>query len=300
MAEDWPAAPSPEGLLHLLEVARAGRVTAAAVRLGLDHTTVSRRISRLEKQVGQRLFDRDSSAGWTLTETGQRLRSHAEEIESSVLAAAEAVTGSGSTLSGSVRIVAPDGFGTYLLPPALATLNRRHPELTVEVVTADSHVSLTSRGFDVAVTLEVPPSRAMWSRMLTRYRLGLYASTEYAAELGPIADLAALPRDSLIYYVDDRLDIPPLRVLQKVVPGCSARLQFNNIAGQVNAVLAGVGIGLLPTYIGHSDPRLVRLFPEAVSVERCYWLVAPRELIHTARVRVIVELLAGLSDTARP
>lgn len=285
--------PSPEDLLYLLEVSRAGRVTTAATRLGLDHTTVSRRISRLEKQVGERLFDKRST-GWTLNETGLRLRLYAEEIESSMISAAHSLSTTDTTYSGSVRIVAPDGFGTYLLPPALTLLHERHPELTIEVVTADSHVSLTSRGFDVAITLEVPPARSVWSRILTNYRLGLYCSVDFLDSHGPIPDRASIPANSLIYYVEDRLDIAPLRILDKILPGVSARMQFNNITGQINAVLASNGIGLLPTYIGDVEPRMVRILADEISIERCYWIAAPSELIRTPRTRALIDMLSGL------
>lgn len=290
--------PSPQDLLWLLEVARTGRVTAAATRLEVDHTTVSRRISRLEKRVGTRLFDRRND-GWTLTDAGERLRRHAEEIESSVLSAAESVAAQSPSLSGAVRIVAPDGFGAFLLPHALTDLRRNHPGLVVEVVTESGHVSLNSRGFDVAVTLELPPSRAVHSSELARYRLGLYASRTFLTEHGPIGTIDDLDRVSLIYYVDDRLDVEPLRMLHQVLPGRRAAVQFNSISGQLNAAAAGLGVGLLPCYIARTRPDLVRLLERDVSVERTYWITVPRELARTARVVAVVDQLNRLVNHSR-
>jgi len=130
-------------------VSRTGRVAYAARRLQVDQTTVSRRIARLEKDLGARLFDR-TAGGRQLTDAGQQIVPYAEAIEATVVKASDVLVeseGNGGALSGTVRVLASDGFGAYLLLPALSAIRRRHPDLTIEVLTSTTHDLLTGRDF---------------------------------------------------------------------------------------------------------------------------------------------------------
>lgn len=193
---------SADDLLVFVEVARRGRVTEAARHLRINHTTVSRHIARLERDVDQRLFDRNSD-GWTLTEAGTNLLVHAEAVDAALLAAQEECFDKGSALSGRVRIIAPDGFGTYLLLPGLAELRRLHPGLVVEIMTANRHATLTPREFDVAITIERPQARAVSIQKLTDYSLAFYASPEYLASHPPVERVEQLRDHTLIWYVEE-------------------------------------------------------------------------------------------------
>ena len=113
---------SADDLKLFLEVARRGRLTEAAKHLQINHTTVSRHITRLERAVENRLFDR-TSEGWTLTDAGAQLLVHAEMVEAAVLAAQEDCLSRGPALTGHVRVIAPDGFGAYLLLPVSEIFN---------------------------------------------------------------------------------------------------------------------------------------------------------------------------------
>lgn len=165
---------SADDLRYFLEVARRQRLVAAGHALGVDHTTVGRRVSRLERSYGHRLFDR-SASGWTLTEAGAELLPHAESVEAALARARETGVQSSEGASGTVRVATPDGFGAFLLTPGLGPLRERHPELTVELVTATRTIALGVRDFDIAVTLEEPSPRFS-HRKLTDYVLRLYAT----------------------------------------------------------------------------------------------------------------------------
>ena len=148
-------------LRYFLHVARTRRLNEAARRLGVDHTTVGRRVTALERALGQRLFDRVSS-GWRLTEAGEQLLPRAEAVEAAVAAAYQSSTSTTGTLTGTVRIVSPDGFGAFVITPRLTDLRARHPYLDIELVTATEHGSISARHFDIAVTLERPsPARSI-------------------------------------------------------------------------------------------------------------------------------------------
>lgn len=286
-----------ENLRYLLEVARAGRLRDAAARLQVDETTVSRRISRLEQDLGVRMFDR-TPQGWRITEPGRLVIPHAEAIESSVSHALEAVASRAGDLSGTARILAPDGFGANVLVPGLRPLLDAHVGLSLEVITATSHDLITARDFDVAVTLERPSPRAATVRHLADYELRCYASREYLARHGTPASVDELRRDhDLIWYVDALLDVVPLRILDEVLPRANARLQTTNITGQHSAARAGLGVALLPTYIGAADADLVGVLPESVRISRTYWLVVPRDLSELLRVRAITHAIQSIAAT---
>lgn len=285
---------SADDMSYFLQLSRLNRLTLAGHALGVNHTTVGRRISKLETDLGVRLFDRRSE-GWMLTAAGDRLLVHAETIEDALTAAANVSGQSEAALSGSVRIVTPDGFGAFVLAPALGSLRQRHPDLTLEIVTASQKSSFTTREFDVAVTLIEPAPRAVWSRKLFQYTLGLYASRDYLDSHPEITSAEDLHEHTLIFYVDETLDIDPLRIMSEILPGHTAKIQINNITGHWKATAAGLGIAPLPDYIGDSDDSLVRVLPGLVEVRRTYWMVVPRGLMRLPRVRAAAEFLLDVA-----
>lgn len=285
---------SADDLSYFLQVARQQRLTLAGHSLGVNHTTVGRRIARLEEQLGRRLFDRRST-GWKLTEVGERLMVHAETIEDALTAASTVSADSETSLTGSVRVVAPDGFGAFLLAPALGPLRHKHPNLTIEIMTASQRASFTEREFDVAVVLVEPSQHAVWSEPLLDYTLRLYASRTYLDQHAPIKEVDDLRHHTLIFYVDEALDIDPLRIMGEVLPDHTAKIQINNITGHWRATVAGLGISPLPSYIGDSDDSLVPVLPDDVSVQRRYWIVVPRGLQRLRRVREAVALVRTIT-----
>lgn len=284
---------SADDLRILLEVARTGRLTEAAKQLHINHTTVSRHIARLEQSTGTRLFDRNLD-GWTLTEAGSHLLVHAEVIDAALKSARAEVSPGGLVLAGRVRVIAPDGFGTYTLLPALGRLQHQHGDLTVEVVTANRHASLTPREFDVAVTIERPQTRALDVSKLIDFTLAFYASAQYLQSHSDIASTHDLYGHRLIWYVDDALEHGTFNLLYEVLPRAQAQIQTNYIAGQIEAARAGLGIALLPTFIGDRCTTLRRLDHLRADIARSYWLSVPRDLARLPRVRLVTDFIREL------
>ncbi|WP_395307675.1 LysR family transcriptional regulator [Mycobacterium sp. AMU20-3851] len=286
---------SSDNLRYFLEVARAGRLSDASRVLEVDHTTVGRRITALERSVGERLFDRAPS-GWRLTEAGKRMMPRAEAVESAVMAAYDVQGATPDVLTGSIRITATDGFGAFIIAPHLVELKAVHPRLRVELVTATVHNAVSERHFDVAVTLERPTSRAVRSEVLCHYDLGLYATAEYLNAHPPIAKVSDLRAHTLIWYVNALMDVEPLRILDELPHVQNVDAQISNITGHWLAARSGLGVAPLPAYIANGDERLIRVLPDAFSVRRLYWLVVPRELERLERVRTVC---AFLRDTVQ-
>lgn len=280
---------SADGLRYFLQVAKRGRLSAAADALRVDHTTVGRQVGRLERALGYRLFDRTPS-GWILTDAGHRLVPHAEAVEAAV-AAASGISESAGQLDGAVRVATPEAFGVFLLAPGVRSLRHRHPDLDVQIVTSTRNVPLGLREFDVAVTVEEPQRCYALCRRLADYSLGFYASPSYLAEHGSVESQADLRGHTLIWYVDDLLDINPLRAVNDRLLDLRVAIQANTVAGQWQAAVAGLGIALLPSYLGNSDERLVPLLAHELTFTLSYWLAVPREFARLDRVHAVINLL---------
>ncbi|QRM32907.1 LysR family transcriptional regulator [Microvirga sp. VF16] len=271
-----------DDLRFFLAVARTGRLTVAARQLEADHTTVSRRILALEAALKTKFFER-SPQGYTLTEQGEQLLAHAENIESQALAVASELGGADLSLSGTVRIGVPDGFGTYFLAPELGTLAERHPSLTLQLVALPRTFSLSKREVDIAVTLEQPTEGRVVSRKLTDYRLRLYASKDYIDRHGA----PALPEDLagrlMVTYVADLIYSPALEYFVGLEKYGPRHYECASVVAQLEAVRAGVGPGILHDYAARNYPELQVVLPE-ISFLRSYWIVTHAEIRNLRRV----------------
>lgn len=282
---------SADNLRYFLEVSRTMRLGEASRRLSVDQTTVSRRIVKLEKDMGERLFDR-TPTGWLATEAGRRLLPHAEAIEATLVAAVEdAHSITSGDLTGSLRVLTPDGFGIFVMIPGLVPFATAHPHLSLEVGTATTHDLLTGRDFDIGVTLERPSPRSVVTQRLARYELRLYASPSYLETHGTPKTLEDLRTHRLAWYIEAFLDVEPLRIMDELAPGAPIGLQTNNIAGHREAARNGMGIVPLPTYIGGPDESVVEILSQEFVAHRYYWLVVPRDLARLARVREFISAL---------
>ncbi|MEU1305774.1 LysR family transcriptional regulator [Streptomyces shenzhenensis] len=278
-----------DDLRYLLAVARTGRMVVAADALGVDHTTVSRRIAALEKRLGLRLLERGSE-GWVLTDAGKNVSEHARAIEEALVRVADAASGQGaSSLHGTVRVSAPDGFGTVFATPALARVRRSHPGLQVELVTATRQLTLHPTGFDLALAIGRPPGRRLVTEHLTDYTLGLYASDEYLERCGVPESLADLQEHALIFYIESMLQVGDLDI-ERHLPGLTPAFSSTNVFAQFEATRVGAGIGLLPAFLAHRA-RLRRLLADEVAIRLPITLAVRREAVTHPAVRAVREAL---------
>ena len=279
-------------LRAFLAVARTGRLTTAAARVAMDHTTVARRIAALEDGLGARLFDR-SPQGYALTPHGERLMPTAEKIESLTLLATSELGESDQALTGTVRIGAPEGFGSYVLAPLMARLADRHPGLDIQLVAIPGIVSLSKREADIAVTLSPPREGRLVARKLTDYGLSLYAAPSYLDARPPIRTRADMAGHRFVGYIGDLLYAPELDYMQAPDVDIHVGLQSSNLIAQLQATLAGAGLCVLPDFIGVREPGLRRVLPDAVHLDRSLWLVVHADLRSLARIKAVTAMITG-------
>lgn len=275
MPDPRPLDVSTDDLRYLLAVARAGRMVSAAALLDVDHTTVKRRIDRLEAALGVRLLDRGAD-GWELTAIGREVVERASSLEQVVEQVVAAASGEGDRVRGTVRVVAPDGFGSLFVAPALARLQLEHPGIVVELVTSTRPLSLRGSGYDIAVTVGSSAASRLKSEVLAPYSLRLYASPGYLASHPVIRSFADLENHSLVFYVDALLTVHELD-LAPVLNGMRVGFGSTNVFAQLEAVRAGAGVGLLHAFMGERDAGLVPVLPGEVDFRLQFSLAVRRE-----------------------
>jgi DNA-binding transcriptional LysR family regulator len=273
-----------------LAVARAGQFVAAARRLRLDHATVSRRIAALEAALGAKLFDRRTT-GAKLTSAGERFLGAAEEMESAFLHAQGEISGIDLELAGDVRIGAPDGFSTYYLADALRGFADRHPGVRLQLMPLPQLTPLARREVDVVIGLDKPEAGRFVARKLTDYALGIYASAAYIEAHGAPADVETLKRHRLIGYVEEHAFSTALSYVRELFGGATTMFECASTVTQVEALRAGVGLGVVHRFIARRFKDLVPVLPER-SAARAYWLVTHEDTRGLGRIRAVSEHLA--------
>ena len=267
---------SADDLRYLLAVARAGRMVTAAALFGVEHTTVRRRIDRLEAALGVRLLDR-SPDGWSLTAIGREIVDSASSVEDAVQAVVATAAGrSGDRVRGTVRVLAPEAFGVLFAAPALARLQGEHPDLEIELVTATRPLGARGSGFDLAVTVGQVRNPRLASETLAPYALGLYAAPAYLEGRPPIASVEDLAAHPLVFYVDALLTVPELD-LRELLGDVHVRFGGTSPFAQLEATRAGAGIGLLHAFMADRDPALVRVLRAEVDLRLQFSLSTRRD-----------------------
>lgn len=281
---DW------DNLRFFLELSRAGRLTAAARRLGVDHTTVSRRLQALEKSLGVALFIRDTS-GYTLTEAGRSLLPQVELMEGASVRIEQALPSPGDSLSGQVRIGVTEGYGTMLVAGQLSELSHRHPHLHLDLLALPRAVRLSRHEADIVITLERPERGPFIITKLTDYVLRLYAGKDYLQQHGPINTRNDLEKHRFVSYVDDLVFSKDLLFLDEIAGSGAVGVRSTSVLAQQEAIAAGAGLGILPAFTADSDPRLSLVMPAQIRFIRTFWMLMPIELKDIARMRVTWDFL---------
>ncbi|QYF90836.1 LysR family transcriptional regulator [Arthrobacter sp. PAMC25284] len=287
---DLKRLPSPDDLLILLTVARLGRFNAVAETLGTTHTTISRRILALDKQLGGRTLERIPH-GWELTELGSQAVAAAESIEGTLGLLAGRLSHSGDTLSGVVRISTPDGFGAEFVAPALVRLQRAHPLLNVELLSDTRKVSRNRSGVDLEVVVgNLEPGNAQ-PIFLSNYFLRLYASPSYARDHGLPETLDDVRQHGFVSYVESALKVEELGHRSTQLPVPRSSFQATSIFAQVEAVRRGAGIGLLPNFMVTRRTGLLPVLPHDFQRQLPIWAVARAESLRSAAVQAVLASL---------
>ncbi len=277
-------------LRYFLELARAGTLTGAARRLAVDHTTVARRIQRLEQEFGTPLFDHRRE-GYELTEQGRALIPHAELMESAAMSALEQLAGKMQGARGVVRLGAPELLGSVLVAPHVQELVSANPELHLDLLLLPRFANLANREADLSITLDAPETGRYMVTRLSCFRYYLFGSRSYLAQHPTITRKEDLAEHLFIDYVQTQLMSTGLNYLDEIGIVPKRRFCATGMLAQCEAANAGIGLVMAPPYAARKYPDLVPVLPEIVYAHRTLWLVAPSDLFGQKRVRTVWDWL---------
>lgn len=250
-----------EDIRAFVETAEAGSLGAAGRRIGLSTSMVSRRLSRLEAELGAQLLTR-TTRGVALTEAGEAFRLHAERALTDLEAARDAVAHDAGELTGVLRLAAPLSFGATHLAPALARFAARHPRLEIETDYSDRYVNLVAERFDAAIRIGKLADSSLIARRIAPINIAFVASPDYLAQHGTPQSPAELNAHDAVIQPGETWQVRADRGTVTIHP--KARFRANSGQAIAEAAIAGLGVALLPTFlVGEAlgARKLVRLFP---------------------------------------
>ncbi len=282
-----------DDLKYFLAVARCGSLRKAASHLKTSAATVGRRIVDLETRLAAHLFDR-SQVGYMLTESGEAIYRKAEEVEEAVLSVEREALGRDLRATGKVRLATVDDIAELIIVPRLAGFHRRFPGISLELVAQQGLTNLTRREADVALRTVRPDHGDYVIRQAGWWSLGLYAAKGYVKTKRLRRGISDLSQVDIITWTEECAHLRGGSWLAKHAPLSPIALATNSRRIQHAACRAGMGAAILPSWIADRDPNLVCLLPPKKVMTVELWLVTHRDLLRTARVRVVVDFLADL------
>ena len=288
MVGDW------NELKLVLAVVRAGGLIGAANALGIDHSTVFRRLRASEARLGQPLFERLPGGAYEPTSLAERIVAAAEQMEDQVLALGRDIVGRDHRLTGRLRVTSSETLAYRVLLPHLATLRRVHPGVVLELVIDNRVLNLTRREADVALRPLRPKEGDLWGRKLADVAWTVYGTNDYVRDYGTVASPQKLKEHPLVGWEESVEGINAAEWLDATVPASAFVFRTSSLVAQLSAAKAGIGLAVLPCYLGDSDPELSRALPEPVpALARELWLVTHTDLHRTARVRAFFEVVGN-------
>lgn len=280
---DW------DDLRFFLALARKASVTAAAAALGVNHSTVSRRIGGFEQALNVRLFDRLSS-GYTLTPAGEEMLAMASKIEHDVATIDRQLLARDTQMCGSLRVTAPMLLVEVLMPK-LAHYSARYPGVDLQLITSDQHLNLSTREADVAIRSTTQPPQHLIGRPLSHCASALYASNDYLARHQCTAQtITDAPHHRLIGWNTDK---PAGAWGRQAFALAREACRVDSKIARLHAAKASLGIAQLPCFLADPEPDLQRLSAYGAQTDAQIWVLTHPDLRGTARVRAFVDVMVS-------
>ncbi|HEX2543843.1 MAG TPA: LysR family transcriptional regulator [Ramlibacter sp.] len=285
---------------YLLGVARHGSTLAAGRAMGVDQSTVQRRLVELERRLGQRLVQR-LPGGYRLTEFGQTMLPHAERIEQAVLAFEQQLAGALADVTGVIRVTCPEPI-VYRITQStfLDRFRARFPALEVHFVMSDKYVDLMKGDADVALRSGDTDDGELVGRKIGDSIWAVYASRTYIERHGRPERVEDLAQHALVGFDDTMAKHRIAAWLRKVVPDASLVARSNSVLGLVYSAKAGVGVAPLPVALGDAEPDLVQVIAPIPELTRIWRVLTTPELRRTPRVSAFFDFVVAESETLRP
>jgi DNA-binding transcriptional LysR family regulator len=279
-------------LRYFLAFARAGSMQAAAKTLGVNQSTVQRRISELEERLGRRLVERHLTT-YRLTELGRELRPAAERVEAAVATFERQLAASDKDLTGTIRVTCGSILADRLRRTDLIdAFHARHPGLRVELVISDRFLDLSKGEADLAIRAGEPRDEALVGRKIAEASWAVYASHGYLERHGRPTRPEDIDRHVVVGCGDSIAHYAGARWLQSVAPHAAIASRSDNWPGLVMAVKSGAGLAALLAFQGDNEPDLVRVI-DNIDLTTPYYLLMHRDMQQTPKVRAFADFVGS-------
>jgi len=282
-----------DDLQVFLAVVQHGSILAAARSLGVNHSTVLRRIGSLEAALSTRLFDRLPS-GYALTSSGNEIAERLGGITEQIDAAHRHLMGVDVEIKGTIRLTSTDTLVHGLLMPLVVGFQQRYPAVQVQIVINNSFLSLTRREADVAIRGSNRPPENLVGRRVGDIQTAPYASRAYLDAVGrkaALQDYAWVGPDESLSHLEQA------KWLGKNIPAERIAVRLDSLVGMVDAVEHGAGVGLLLCPLAQSRPGLVQLEPPDERMNTQIWILTHPDLNQVARIRAFTQFMVEALST---
>jgi DNA-binding transcriptional LysR family regulator len=272
-------------------IAEGKGLAGAAARLGVNHSTVFRRLAQLEERLGTKLFERHRT-GYALTAAGEEMATLAERMDDDVATFARKLAGQTLAPTGELRVTTNDTLLVHLLTPMFARFCAAHPEMRLDVVLANQALNLSKRDADVAIRATDNPPETLVGRRAASIAWAIYGRAQDFPNGSP-AGVESLYGRRWVSLGDAFAGMKAARFIRDRVAPERVVYKINTVLGLTEAVEAGIGIGPLPCFIADARPALTRLSPPNPDFGTGLWLLTHPDLRHSARVRAFLDFLAA-------
>ncbi|TXH35826.1 MAG: LysR family transcriptional regulator [Rhodospirillaceae bacterium] len=284
--DDW------NDLRLVLAVARRGSLTGAAQSLGINHSTAFRRLNAAEGRLGVRLFERLPNGLYLATAAGDRMAETAERIETETAALDREIAGHDHRLTGQLRVTSSDTLAHRLATGHFARFRQMHPGIVIELTVDNRVLSLSRREADIALRPARPKEGDLFGRKLADIAWTAYGAPPLLARRAPMKKPAELADMPMIGWSADAGGIPASDWLASFVSPTAWVYRSNSLINQFMAAKAGIGLVLLPCYLGDSTSDLRRAIATPIpELMRELWIVTHSDLRRTARIRAFFDVV---------
>jgi DNA-binding transcriptional LysR family regulator len=276
-------------LRHLIAVSRHGSTLAAAKALGVNQSTVHRRLAELERRTGLALVKRRPS-GYRLSEIGETLIGNVLAVETAVAALEREIQALKHDLKGVIRLTCPEPTVSRIAASGLLDgFHELYPGLKVEFITSDRYLDITKGEADVAFRSGEPADESLVGRKICDSVWAIYASRNYVQQHGRPGSIADLADHDLIGFDGIMQNHRVAKWLPSAVPNARIVNRNNSMLGTLSAVKAGIGIAPLPTTLGDAEETLVQVLPPVEELGRAWYLLTTPDLRKTPRIAAFVD-----------
>jgi DNA-binding transcriptional LysR family regulator len=283
----------------VLAVTRMGSALGAARTLGVNQTTVVRRIAHMEEVLGGVLFERKQS-GLQLTPFGQRVATAAARVESEILALESALHAEQRELSGKIRFTCSESVANIVVMPCLREFRSKYPDIIVDLIADDRFLDLAVGEADVALRAGSRPEGAgIVARRLQDSSWSVYCSKAYAEQHGHPKTAEELDGHLVVGMQGPMGNLPFPLWLARMTPNSIVAVRSNSLTNLVSALKSGLGVGMLPCLVGDVEPDLQRCLPPIAELDTQTWLVLREDLKHSSHVRAFADFISAYVQRLR-